>query len=295
MRFDFIRQEKKAFPVTTLCKVMKVSRSGFYRYLKQLDQPEPDNDGDLKAMVGEIFEASKRTYGSRRMSRALRKLGFDVGRYQARNLMRKLGLKVLPTKRFKVTTNSRHSYPVAPNLLDRQFDVETVNRVWGTDITYLWTQEGAPCEQGELYLAVVVDLCSRKVVGWALDKCMTAEFTIRALTMAVWLRRPEHGLLHHSDRGSQYASHEYQQKLEEYGMTCSMSRKGDCWDNAVVERFFRSLKTERTNHCIYQTREAAKRDVIDYIEMFYNCKRLHSYLGYLSPNEYEGLALEQAA
>ena len=275
--------------MATLCKVMKVSRSGFYRYLKQLEHPKPDNDGELKGMVRELFEASKGTYGSRRMSRALRELGFDVGRHKARSLMRKLGLKVLPTKRFKVTTNSRHSYPVAPNLLDRQFDVETVNQVWGTDITYLWTQEGW------LYLAVVVDLCSRKVVGWALDKCMTAEFTIRALTMAVWRRRPEDGLLHHSDRGSQYASHEYQEKLKDYGMICSMSRKGDCWDNAVVERFFRSLKTERTNHCIYQTREAAKRDVIDYIEMFYNSNRLHSYLGYLSPNKYERLTLAKAA
>jgi len=223
------------------------------------------------------------------MSSALRVLGFKVGRYQARSLMRQLGLRVAPTKRFKITTNSKHNYPIAPNLLDRQFDVKSPDQVWGTDITYLWTQEGW------LYLAVVIDLYSRKVVGWAINKCMTAEFAISALTMAFWRRKPPPGLLHHSDRGSQYASHDYQNKLKEYGMVCSMSGKGDCWDNAVVERFFRSLKSERTNHCLYQTREAAKRDVIDYIEMFYNSHRLHSYLDYRSPNEYEQLKTAMAA
>lgn len=275
--------------MTVLCHVMGVSRSGFYRYLKQLDKPKSGNEPELHGMVKEIFESSKGTYGSRRMSRALRALGFNIGRHQARSLMRHLGLRVVPTKRFKVTTNSKHNYPVAPNLLDRQFDVKGSDQVWGTDITYLWTQEGW------LYLAVVIDLFSRKVVGWAIEKRMTAEFAISALTMAFWRRRPPPGLLHHSDRGSQYASHDYQAKLAEYGMTCSMSGKGDCWDNAVVERFFRSLKTERTNHQIYQTREAARQDVIDYIEMFYNSQRLHSYLDYVSPNEYERLTMAKAA
>jgi len=275
--------------VTVLCDVMEVSRSGFYRYLKQFDKPKPDNKPELHGLVKEIFESSKGTYGARRMSRALKVLGFNVGRYQAHSLMRQLGLRVVPTKRFKITTNSKHNYPIAPNLLDRQFDVKSPDQVWGTDITYLWTQEGW------LYLAVVIDLYSRKVVGWAINKCMTAEFAISALTMAFWRRKPPPGLLHHSDRGSQYASHDYQNKLKEYGMVCSMSGKGDCWDNAVVERFFRSLKSERTNHCLYQTREAAKRDVIDYIEMFYNSHRLHSYLDYRSPNEYEQLKTAMAA
>ena len=275
--------------MTVLCRVMKVSRSGFYRYQKQLEQPKSDTDGELKDMMSELFEASRRTYGSRRMSRALKELGYDVGRYRARSLMRKLGLAVLPTKRFKVTTNSRHNYPVAENLLDRQFAVQTPDEVWATDITYLWTQEGW------LYLAVVIDLYSRKVVGWALDECMTAAFALSALEMAVWRRKPPPDLLHHSDRGSQYASNEYQARLKDYGMICSMSGKGDCWDNAVVERFFRSLKTEMTNHIIYKTREAAKRDVIDYIEMFYNSQRLHSYLGYLCPNEFERLEMAKAA
>lgn len=215
------------------------------------------------------------------MSRALRALSYNVGRYRARSLMRQLGLRVMPTKRFKVTANSRHKYQVAPNLLDRRFNVALPDKVWGTDITYLWTREGW------LYLAVVIDLFSRKVVGWSINKRMTTDLAINALTMVVWRRRPSKGLLHHSDRGSQYASHAYQAELKRHGMICSMSGKGDCWDNAVVERFFRSMKTERTNHSSYQTREAARQEVIDYIEMFYNSRRLHSYLNYQSPNEYE--------
>ncbi len=289
MRFDFIRQEKKAFPVTLLCRVMDASRSGFYRYLQSFEQPDPCTDKELQETAKEIFESSGDTYGSRRMSRALKVLGYPVGRYQARSLMRKLNLRVLPTKRFKVTTNSKHSYPVAPNLLDRQFEVENPDTVWGVDITYLWTQEGW------LYLAVVIDLFSRKVVGWAIDRRMTTTLVSDALTMAVWRRRPPKGLLHHSDRGSQYASHAYQAELNKHGMVCSMSGKGDCWDNAVVERFFRSLKTERTNHRIYPSREMARQDVIDYIEMFYNSRRLHSYLGYQSPNDFETVILEEAA
>lgn len=268
---------------------MGVSRSGFYRYLKLFDQPEPRGDSDLQATVKDIFESSNDTYGSRRMSKALQALGYPIGRYKARSLMQMLGLRVQPTKRFQVTTNSKHSYPVAPNVLDRQFEVASTDAVWGTDITYLWTQEGW------LYLAVVIDLCSRKVVGWSIGKRMTTILVIDALTMAVWRRRPPRGLLHHSDRGSQYASHAYQDELKKHGMICSMSGKGDCWDNAVVERFFRSLKTERTNHRIYPTREIARRDVIDYIEMFYNSQRLHSYLGYQSPNDFEAMDLEEAA
>ncbi|MEE8058996.1 MAG: IS3 family transposase [Pseudomonadales bacterium] len=219
-----MRQEKKAYPVTMLCRVMNVSRSGFYRYLLGCNQPESNSDDELLAVVKEIFESSGDTYGSRRMSRALKVLGYPVGRYQARSLMRKQGLRVLPTKRFKATTNSRHNYPVAANLLDRQFQVATPDIVWGTDITYLWTLEGW------LYLAVVIDLFSRKVVGWAIDKRMTTTLVTNALTMAVWRRRPTEGLLHHSDRGSQYASHTYQAELKKHGMVCSMGGKGDCWD-----------------------------------------------------------------
>lgn len=202
--------------------------------------------------------------------------------------MKELQLQVKYSKRFKVTTNSNHSYPIAENILNREFNVAEANRVWGTDITYLWTKEGW------LYLAIVVDLFSRKVVGWSLDKRMTTTLVTDALTMAVWQRRPRKGLIHHSDRGSQYASYAYQKLLRKHDMICSMSRKGDCWDNSVVERFFRSLKTEHTYHRIYDSRESARQSVIAYIT-FYNSERLHSYLGYLSPNQFEAKEIREVA
>jgi len=217
------------------------------------------------------------------MSEALKKEGEEVGRYQARTLMRQAAVEVRSKKRYRVTTQSRHRYPVGFNHLDRQFSVSAPNRVWAADITYLWT------EQGWLYLAVVLDLFSRKVVGWSMSSQMTVDLVRDALRMALWIRKPESGLIHHSDRGSQYACHEYQALLSEHRMVCSMSRKGNCWDNAVVERFFRSLKCDQTDHRRYATREEAKKEVIDYIEMFYNSRRFHSYLGYLSPADYEKL------
>ena len=279
----------KAYPVTVLCRVMKVSRSGFYRHLKQTEGPTDPADAALREDAKNVFESSDQTYGSRRMSRALRALGHPVGRFQARSLMRELGLRVVPTKRFKVTTDSKHGHPVAPNMLGRQFDVDTPYTHWAGYITYLWTASGW------LYLAVVIDLYSRKVVGWAFSHRMTTKLVQDALAMAVGRRRPGPGLLHHSDRGSQYASADYQRDLKRYGMVCSMSRKGNCWDNSVVERFFRSLKTERTNHRRYRNRDGAKQDVINYIEMFYNSQRLHSYLGYVSPNAYEAQPMREAA
>jgi transposase InsO family protein len=268
---------------------MEVSRSGYYNYIQNVDNPRFDGDPELAADAKAVFKASGKTYGSRRMSRALRALGYPVGRHQARTLMRQLGLRVLPNRRFRVTTDSKHDLPVAPNVLARDFDVKIPDRVWAGDITYLWTQEGW------LYLAVIIDLYSRKVVGWSIKQRMTTDLVQDALTMAVWRRRPKPGLIHHTDRGSQYASVAYQRELQKHDMICSMSRKGDCWDNAVVERFFRSLKTERSNHQLYRTRDEAKQDVIDYIEMFYNSRRLHSYLGYLSPNEFESPKLRIAA
>jgi transposase InsO family protein len=215
------------------------------------------------------------------MSAALQAGGDPVGRYQARSLMKKADVEVKRKKRFRVTTDSRHDYPVAPNVLDRQFDILAPDRVWGSDITYLWTNEGW------LYLAVIIDLFSRRIVGWSLSSRMQAGLVQEALIMAIWRRRPPHGLMHHSDRGSQYACKDYQDTLRDHGIIPSMSRKGNCWDNAVTERFFRSLKSERTDHRRYLTREIAKQDVINYIEMFYNSRRLHSYLGYVSPVEYE--------
>jgi len=268
--------------------MVNVNRSAYYRYVKANDRPPSRFSPAIKAATKEIFEASDRSYGSRRMSEGLRALGFNIGRHQARTLMKELGLQVKYSRKFRVTTNSKHNYPVADNILNRGFNVSAPDKVWATDITYLWTREGW------LYLAVVIDLYSRKVVGWSLSNRMTTQLVIDALTMAVWRRRPGKGLIHHSDRGSQYASHDYQKLLKQHDMICSMSRKGDCWDNSVVERFFRSLKTERVYHRTYETRERAKQDVVRYMEMFYNSRRLHSYLGYLSPNEFEAIEVKKA-
>ena len=276
--------------MATLCRVMKITRSSFYQWQKkqaarEVIDPEVFR---MEADAQKIFAESDSSYGSRRMAKTLRKQGYRIGRYQARSLMHRLGLVVKVSKKFKVTTNSKHKLPVAPNLLNRQFTVSEPDKAYVTDITYLWTREGWT------YLAAVVDLFSRKVVGWSLSSRMTTELPLEALRMAYWSRKPDKGALHHSDQGSQYASHEYQKQLKAYGMVCSMSRKGNCWDNSVMERFFGSLKRERTDHYIYDTREKVEADVIDYI-LFYNNHRLHSYLGYQSPVEFEQQQLKKAA
>lgn len=260
---------------------MEVGRSGYYKYLKRVHVNRIDPDFEIVARVRQLHSKTRGSYGSRRMSGQLRDDGYDVGRYRARSLMKKAGVSVKCRKKFKRTTDSNHKLPVAPNLLDRQFEVERPNMIWCADITYLWTL------QGWLYLAVVIDLYSRKIVGWAMSNRLKAPLVKEALTMAYWCRKPDKGLIHHSDRGSQYASSEHQKLLKQYGMTCSMSRKGDCWDNAVVESFFHSLKTEWITDIIYQTRDKARGDVIEYIEMFYNSHRLHSSLGYKNPNSFE--------
>jgi transposase InsO family protein len=218
------------------------------------------------------------------MAKQLQAEGFSVGRYKARRLMQEAGVVVRHRKRCPVTTDSRHGYAVAPNLLARQFDVETSDTVWAGDITYLWTAEGW------LYVAALLDLHSRKVVGWAMSSRIDAALVQEALHMALGRRGPAPGLIHHSDRGSQYACGAYQELLATRGIRCSMSRKGDCLDNAVVKRFFGSLKGECTSLCHYAMRQAARDDVVDYIEMFYNSTRLHSSLGYVSLNHFERLA-----
>jgi putative transposase len=273
-----------------LCSVMRVSRSGYYQYLRYGSGHIIDPDFFLISRVRQIHRDTRASYGSRRVSEQLQKDGHDVGRYRARTLMRKAGVRVKYRKKFKITTDSNHKLPVAPNILERNFTTDRPNAVWCTDITYLWTM------QGWLYLAVIIDLYSRKVVGWAMSPRMKTSLVKDALLMAYWQRKPSKGLIHHSDRGSQYASQEYQQQLESYGMTCSMSRKGDCWDNAVAESFFHSLKTEWIKDTLYNTRDQARRDVVEFIEMFYNCRRLHSSLGYMTPNDFEKLvAFSKAA
>ena len=284
MRFHFIAQQRKVYPVALMCRLLGVSTTGFYAYLKRSEYPEDPHRLQLLSWVKELAKASQFTYGSRRMSRGLKALGFPVGRGQARRLMKEAGVWVRYRKRFKVTTNSKHQQPVFENRLKRQFDVTEPDRVWASDISYCWTGEGW------LYLAVVIDLCSRKVVGWSMSTRLNASLACDALTMAIWRRRPRAGLIHHSDRGVQYASRAFRKLLTTYGILGSMSRKGDCWDNAVVESFFGSLKSERLHWQHYPTRQAAQNDIVDYIAMFYNPLRLHSYLDYKSPDQYERTA-----
>jgi putative transposase len=286
MRYAFILQHREIWPIAVLCEVLDVSRSGFYAYAQQQAAPQIDRDElALRARVKAIHVETRQSYGSRRMAKQLQAEGFAVGRAKARRLMQEAGLTVRRrTRRGPVTTDSQHRYPIAPNLLARQFEVEQPNQVWAGDITYIWTAEGW------LYLAVLLDLYSRKVVDWAMSAHIDSALVQEALRMALGRRGPTTGLLHHSDRGSQYACHDYQRLLTTYGIRCSMSRKGECLDNAVAERFFGSLKRERIDLRHYVTRQEARVDVVDYIEMFYNSKRLHSYLGYVSPRDYEVLA-----
>jgi putative transposase len=260
---------------------MEVNRSGFYRYLKQLCFINSSEEEKILAEIKVLHKTSDKSYGSRRISKGLRAKGYNIGRYRARNLMHKANIECKQRRRFRVTTQSNHTLPIAKNVLNREFAVTTPNTVWVADITYLWTNEGW------LYLSAVLDLFSRRVVGWSLTNHMREGLVHDALLMAVGRRTPGGELMHHSDRGCQYASKDYKGLLDRYGITMSMSRKGNCWDNAVMERFFGSLKSERTGNKIYFTREQAKADVIDYIEMFYNSERLHSTLGYLSPMQYE--------
>jgi putative transposase len=271
----------KAYPITVLCKVMKVSRSGFYDYKNRVTSHKIDPKVlVLESKMKDLFIKHKKQYGSRRLMKELQKQDYQIGRYRVRSLMKKLGLKVKKRNRFQVTTDSKHCHPVADNLLDRQFDVKEPDRFWTVDITYIWTLTGW------LYLAVVMDLYSRQIVGWAMDKHMKVELTLDALTMAYFRRKPTAGLVHHSDRGSQYACPRYQDRLKQYKMIPSMSRKGNCWDNSPMERFFRSLKSERISYYRFKNRQEAKAEILDYIS-YYNADRLHSYLGYMSPMDYE--------
>jgi len=282
VKYSFITQHKNTYPVSLQCRVLGVSRSGYYHYRSNVEsKPADPVHQEMLEWVKKIADSAGDSYGSRRMKKALNVLGYPLSRNKARKLMREAGVQVRHRKQFKVTTNSNHKQPVFDNLLQRQFNVVQTDQVYASDVTYIWTQEGW------LYLAVVIDLCSRKVVGWSMSSRMTAQLVCDALTMAIWQRQPKAGLIHHSDRGSQYASKAFRRLLKAHGFKGSMSRRGDCWDNAVVESFFGSLKQERVQWCNYQTRYEAQQDVLNYISMFYNRYRLHSTLGYVSPNDFE--------
>ena len=281
MKYGFIRDQANDYPVNLLCRLLSVQRSGYYDWRDRPGKVIPAEELALRRRMKALFAASRDSLGSRTMVENLRQEGFEIGRDKTRRLMKQLQLKVKQKRKYKVTTDSKHNFPVAKNVLNREFSPSAPNQAWGTDITYLWTQ------QGWIYLAVVIDLYSRRVVGWSIDRRMKKALVIRALMMAVNLRKPPAGLIHHSDRGSQYASHDYQKLLRQHGLICSMSRKGNCWDNAPVERFFGSLKREWTGDRLYRTRQEAIADVREYVAVYYNSKRLHSTLGYTTPMNYE--------
>lgn len=281
MKYSFITQYKNAWPIALQCRLLGVSRNGYYQFLKKQERPGDPYHDEMLEWIQDIAKSSKNTYGSRRMKKALNILGYPVSRNKARKLMKEAGVKAKQIKKYKVTTNSNHKLPVFENLLNREFEVTQPDTVYAADVTYVWTQEGW------LYLAVVIDLCSRRIVGWSMSSRMKAKLVCDALQMALWRRRPKAGLIHHSDRGSQYASKAFRRLLKAHGIIGSMSRKGDCWDNAVVESFFGSLKRELVQWRNYQTRYEAQQDILEYIAMFYNSTRLHSYLGYMSPNDFE--------
>jgi len=281
VKYAFIQGHAVKYPVTLLCRVIGVKHSSYYDWHKRGGKVIPAEALRLRRRMKELFRASRQSLGSRMMMENLNDEGFDIGRYRVRMLMKSMGLVVKRKRKYKITTDSKHNHPVAENILDRQFYPTSPNQVWATDITYLWIQEGW------LYLAVVIDLCSRRVVGWSMDKRMNKALVIRALMMAINLRKPPAGLIHHSDRGSQYASRAYQLLLKLHGMICSMSRKGNCWDNAPVERFFSSLKREWTSNQLYRTRQEAVADVREYVMVYYNAKRLHSTIGCKTPSDFE--------
>ena len=281
MRFGLIATEKACYPVALLCRVLKVSRSGYYAWHQRPAAARTLKDQALALEVAAIHAQSRSRYGSPRVHAELRERGQRTGRKRVARLMRAAGLRARPRRRFRCTTDSKHGMAIKGNLLARRFAVRAPNTSWATDITYLWTAEGW------LYLAVILDLFSRRVVGWSLSERLERELVLDALTMGLAQRQPARGLLHHSDRGSQYASHEYQQLLAHHGIRSSMSRKANCWDNAVAESFFASLKIELVYQTQWRTRAEARRAVFAYIELFYNRQRRHSALGYLCPNEFE--------
>lgn len=295
MRFAFIQAHAEQFHVVTMCRVLAVSKAGYYAWVGRAPSARAEEDARLTEAIREVFRRTRERYGSPRMQEELAADGRHHGPKRVARLMQAAGLRAKARRAFRTTTHSAHTLPIAPNVLARQFAVaaapgadapgpaepQPLDRAWVGDITYL------PTREGWLYLAVILTLSSRRVIGWAMQHTIDARLTETALRMALRTRRPAPGGLHHSDRGSQYAAHRYQALLAAHGMTCSMSRAGDCWDNAVVESFFATLKRELVDDADWATRDEARTAVFEFIEVWYNRDRRHSSLGYLSPVEYE--------
>jgi transposase InsO family protein len=279
-----IKQQSAFHSIQRLCQAFDLSTSGYYRWVKCPTGKRRREDRALSEDITRIFKKSRSTYGSPRMQRELRKEGKRHGKARIRRLMKEMDLKPKATRRFKVTTDSQHSKPVAPNILGQSFTPPAANLAWASDITYIRTDEGW------LYLATVIDLYSRRIIGWSMGTWLATKLVTDALTMALLQRKPPHGVIHHSDRGSQYCSTAYQALLARNGFVCSMSGKGNCYDNAVMESFYHTLKVELVYGQRYRTRSEAQTAVFDYIEIFYNRQRLHSSLDYQTPEAFERAA-----
>ena len=281
MKYRFISANREIFKVGRMCNVLHVSRSSYYAWLKRPESTRKKGNRKLADRIKVIHGQFRKVYGAPRIHRELKGQGVSCSPNRVARIMKKEGIKAIVPRKFKATTDSKHNLPVAPNLLNQDFDIKEPNKVWLADITYIATAEGW------LYLSSVMDLGSRRIKGWAMSNRINKELTLDALKMAICNHPETAGIIHHSDRGSQYASHEYQKQLKGHGLICSMSGKGNCWDNAPMESFFHTLKTEWVYGLKYNTRQEAKTSLFDYIEIFYNRQRRHSGIQYMTPCQYE--------
>lgn len=282
MKFAFIQEQLRAFAIQVVCAVLQVSRSGYYAWRRRPKSLRAQGREQLVLKIKAVHQENRRVYGSPRVYQALKRQGQRVCENTVAKVMKSHQIRAISRRKFVPrTTDSRHQQTVADNVLDRQFNAELPNQKWAVDLTYI------PTDEGWLYLAGVIDLCSRKIVGWSMAEHMQTELVSQALAMAITHRQPSKGLLHHSDRGVQYASEDYRHLLHRHGIQASMSGKGNCWDNACVESFWATLKSELVNHEHYRTHEQAKQSIFQYIEVFYNRQRLHSSIGYQSPEAFE--------
>ena len=277
MKYAWIKEHRDRFDVTRMCRQLEVSRTGYSQWRRRAPSDRAMANAVLDAQVAAVHAGSKRSYGRPRIVRGLREQGVQVGHERVRKSLKRQGLRPVYKRPYRVTTDSAHHKPIAPNILERRFAGWRVNQAWVADITYVATGEGW------LYLACVMDLASRRIVGWSMSERISADLVCQALKSAYWQRKPAAGLIMHSDRGSQYASTSYRQLIKAHRMSQSMSRRANCWDNAAMESFFKTLKVERTHLLRYDTRALAKLDIVDWIEGFYNHKRMHSSIGYKTP------------
>jgi len=281
MKYRFIDRYHGLYRVEKMCRALQVGRSGYYRW-KQHEKGRRTKENEALAMeIREIHETNRQVYGSPRITAELRARGVRCGKNRVARLMRENGIHAKTKRRFKATTDSRHAHPIAANILDQDFSADRPNQVWTSDISYVWTKEGW------LYLAVILDIFNRKIVGWSMKSRLTRDLVVDAFTMAVRTQKPGHGVIFHSDRGSQYASHDFRKQLEIFKFIQSMSGAGNCYDNSITETFFHTLKTELVYFERYRTRAEARQSIFEYIEIFYNRRRRHSSLGYLSPVDFE--------